>query len=152
MSNALWAVVYRLAIAQIASDAGKGIFRHELIALVDPEDARRAIRARYNLKDRLLVAQIGYLTRHHVAGVDYHINSDDAHGCNGTIVYFNLRCEGKRYQVSFHSPHNEGFRKIADISRTSWICSTISGKRRKEVMDSAETLVYLLTNVKKESE
>lgn len=151
MSNALWAVVYRLAIAQIASDAGKGIYRHELIELVDKADAEKAIRAKYKLKDSLLVAQIGCLTRHHIVGVDYHINSDE-HYRNGTIVYFNIRHEGKRHQVSFHSPYNEGFRKIADRSRTSWICTTISGKRRKEVMDSAETLVFLLTSMKKESE
>lgn len=152
MSNVLWAVVYRLAIAQIASDAGKGIYRHELIGLVDPADAEKALRAKYGLKDAVLVAQVGYLTRHHVAGVDYHINSDDVRDGNATIVYFNLRYKGRRYQVSFHSPYNKGFRKIADRSRTSWICTTISGKRRKEAMDSAETLVFLLTSMKKESE
>lgn len=145
----LSAMLYRLAIIQIASDAGKGLIRNELIELVSKKDSQLAISQGYKRKEESLKTLIGYLSRNKVDGISFHINSVSDHG-DMVIIYFNIRHGGKRYQVSFHSPYNEDFRRMADKSRTSWICSTVGGKRRKGVLDSAETLICLLKKTKKE--
>ncbi len=151
--NNFYEIIHKLALCQIASDAGKRIEREELIALCDPQKVASALKSRYNYKDNCLKGLIGSLNRNYIDGVTYHINSNYHYLYdNMVIVYFNIKYKGRRYQVSFHSPFNKNFRKMADKSRASWICTTSSGKRKEEVMDSAETLVYLLTEIKKESE
>ena len=140
-------VIYRLAVIQIASDAGKYIFRDELINLVFEKDSELAIKQKYKRKGESLKTLIGYLSRNKVNGISFHINSVNNHE-NMVIIYFNIKYKGVRYQVSFHSPYDKNFSRMADRSRTSWICSTIGGKKRKGVLDSAETLIYLLKNIK----
>ncbi len=146
-------VIYRLALIQIASDAGKGIKRKELIALVSKKDAQWARALGYKAKDQGLHALMGYLGRHHVEGVTYHVNSDPKRRWDGTLVtgslvYVNLHYEGKRYQVSFHMPYDLAVRAMNDKTRAHWIRESGNGARREEVPDSADTLVLLLKALK----
>ena len=139
-------VIYRLAVIQIASDAGKGKRRKELIQLVSKKDAAWAQGMEYKAKDQGLHALLGYLSRHNVEGVTYHVNYDERF--RGSLVYVNLRYEGKRYQVSFHMPYDLAVRAMNDKSRAHWLRGTSSGAIRKEVPDSAETLILLLKKLK----
>lgn len=139
-------VIYRLAVIQIASDAGKYKRRKELIQLVSKKDAAMAQELEYKAKDQGLHALMGYMSRHRVEGVTYHVNYDDEYG--GSLVYFNLRHEGKVYQVAFHMPKDLAVRALNDASRTHWRRETSRKKIRKEVPDSAETLVLLLKKLK----
>lgn len=146
-------VIYRLALIQIASDAGKDIKRKELIALVSKKDAQWARALGYKAKDQGLHALLGYLSRHHVEGVTFHVNSDphrrwDGSLVTGSLVYVNLSYEGKRYQVSFHMPFDLAVRAMNDKSRAHWIRETGNGTRREQVPDSADTLVLLLKALK----
>lgn len=146
-------VIYRLAIIQIASDAGKDIKRKELIALVSKKDAQWARALGYKAKDQGLHALLGYLSRHHVEGVTFHVNSDvkrrwDGSQVTASLVYVNLRYEGKRCQVSFHMPFDLAVRAMNDKSRAHWIRESGNGTRREQVPDSADTLVLLLKALK----
>lgn len=145
--NELMQVVYLLAIIQIASDAGKGIKRRDLISLVGTPDAMKAIARGYRAKDEGLKRLLGYLGRHPVEGVTFHVNSDDIGFGNCAVVYFNLQWKGNRYQVSFHVPFDWDIKSMEDVSRTHWIRSTSTGAIRKHVPDSAETLVLLLKDM-----
>ncbi len=139
-------IIYRLAVIQIASDAGKSKRRKELIQLVSKKDAAWAQELEYKAKDQGLHALLGYLSRNHVEGVTFHVNYDEQFG--GSLVYVNLRYEGKRYQVSFHMPYDHAVRAMNDKSRAHWLRGTSSGAIRKEVPDSAETLILLLNKLK----
>ncbi|MDO4838427.1 MAG: hypothetical protein Q4B32_08530 [Clostridia bacterium] len=148
-------VIYRLALIQIASDAGKDIRRKELVQLVSKKDAQWARALGYKAKDQGLHALIGYLSRHHVEGVTYHMNSDPKYRWDGSLkigslVYFNLNHEGKRYQVSFHMPYDLAVRAMNDKSRAHWLRSTATDTIRWAVPDSAETLVLLLKALKED--
>lgn len=136
-------VVYRLALIQIASDAGKGIVRKSLVSLVAEGDAKKAIRLGYRAKDIGLHQLIGYLSRHQVPGVTFHVNYDPRRW-RGSLTYFNIKLNGKFYQVSFHSPFDENLQPMRGKSEAHWVMETANGNRRDGVMDSAETLVYLL--------
>ena len=139
-------VIYRLAVIQIASDAGKHKRRKELIQLVSKKDAAWAQAMEYKAKDQGLHALLGYLSRHQVEGVTYHVNYDDEYG--GSLVYFNLRYEGKGYQVAFHMPKDLAIRAMNDQSRTHWQRETSRKIIREKFPDSAETLILLLTKLK----
>lgn len=136
-------VIYRLAIIQIASDSGKGIYRPELVKLVAPKDAKKAIYLGYRAKDIGLHQLIGYLSRHQVAGVTFHVNYDPRRW-RGSLTYFNIKLDSKFYQVSFHSPFDEDLQPMRGKSSAHWVMETAKGNKRDGVMDSAETLVYLL--------
>lgn len=136
-------VIYRLAIIQIASDAGKGFYRPKLVKLVAPKDAKKAINLGYRAKDIGLHQVIGYLARHQVPGVTFHVNYDPCRG-GGSLTYFNIKLNGKFYQVSFHSPFDKDLSPMRGKSEAHWVMETANGNKRDGVMDSAETLIYLL--------
>lgn len=64
----------------------------------------------YNGKDKAIMSAIKMIDSHKYMGVNYFIKLND--NSEAAIVYFNLKLDGKRYQVSFHSFSRE-LKKLA---------------------------------------
>jgi hypothetical protein len=92
-----------IILAQSASDAGKGSkFRYI-------PDSRGAFHFGYGVKTSYILAAIRLIRacnqnmfRYYVTG-----NTPDQNGNASVIVYFDVKLEGKRRQISFHTPWNQ---------------------------------------------
>lgn len=62
----------------------------------------------YDGKTQAILAAIALIDKHPYMGVSYYVKDDG----NSVILYFNLKLDGKRYQVSFHAFESK-LRKLA---------------------------------------
>ena len=114
-----------ICLAQQASDAGKGryiVFRKKDDKSIEMNDGyvrrgRRdyqknkknyAQRNAYSVKEEFILRAIN-LIRNTKSNFNYFIEaSPDQNGFASYITYFDFKIEGKRFQVSFHTPQNLG--------------------------------------------
>ncbi len=99
-------IIEKVILAQIASDAGKGIY--DLVdtsSKVIGKEVKRAVRQGYDVKVKYILDAIKLVNATPKCGVNYYvINTPDQNGHDSDLVYFDIRLNGMRYQVSFHSP------------------------------------------------
>ena len=129
-----------ICLAQQASDAGKGryiVFRKKDDKSIEMNDGyvrrgRRdyqknkknyAQRNAYSVKEEFILRAIN-LIRNTKSNFNYFIEaSPDQNGFASYITYFDFKIEGKRFQVSFHTPQNLGkkLKKYINTGRkTRW--------------------------------
>jgi hypothetical protein len=87
--------------AQVASDGGKHISD---IARIN-RHTYPIWKSGYDSKDGLLMKAIVLIGKSKESNFRYFVSKGDIH--NSSIVYFNFRIGGRRYQVSFHTFSNK---------------------------------------------
>lgn len=108
-----------IAMAQLASDCGKGLNAYEmsnerseyltawrkdhaeLAKLVGKANYDRCLKHQYKLKDQLIEQACQLIARSRSGEFHFWWGEDDR---GNTVVYFDWKIEGKRYQCSFHRP------------------------------------------------
>lgn len=117
-------VAKMIVAAQIASDAGKGIYR---LSMNGNNKAlqERAERMAYEAKDTYILEAIKKINSNPYMGWNYYVIKDkDQNGFPSFITYFTLKHEGKNLQVSFHTPANIGKadlkQKVGSGTRQFW--------------------------------
>lgn len=127
--------IRRIVMAQVASDGGKGI-----VDLLDvmPErlmpSAQKAWGRGYAVKDKLLEQACAIVACHKDNDIHFFVTEDEQ-GIAKFIVYFDVKIENKRWQVSFHS-FSENWKK--------WTRSTAASRGHWDKRNSRETCVELL--------
>lgn len=117
-------VAKMVVAAQIASDAGKGMYR---LSLHGNNQAlqERAERMAYEAKDTYILEAIKTIDSNPYMGWNYYVvKAKDQNGFPSYITYFTLKHEGKNIQVSFHTPANVGWatlkQKVGSGTRQFW--------------------------------
>ena len=107
-------IIKRIRDAQIASDAGKGIYE------LGCDDHDYSIEnERYNAKDRNILLAIKGICRLHDKSIRFYVKDISYYSWDPkVIVYFDFKINGKREQVSFHS-FSWRIREFAKNSRAS---------------------------------
>ena len=100
-------VIKAICKAQIASDAGKGIY-----ALSCKND-KNAVNTAYLSKENYILQALGVLTKSKVTNINYWCEkTGDQNGYPSIIVYFDIKINNERKQVSFHTPLNRASEKL----------------------------------------
>lgn len=94
-----------IVLAQIASDAGKGLYRLDASNLCTREEIRRAENCGYSVKPEYIARAISLINSIPKGCWRYWaIHAPDQNGNPSTIVYFECRGIGRTLQASFHNP------------------------------------------------
>lgn len=97
------AIAKAIVFAQLASDGGKGI--NDLVNEVNGKDACKCFSLGYKAKDGNIFKAIDLINRQKSEEVRFYVrHAWDQNGYASYLVYFTFRLNGKRLQVSFHSP------------------------------------------------
>ena len=112
-------VIKAICKAQIASDAGKGI--HTLICKND----KHAVNTAYLSKENYILQALGVLTNSKVTNINYWCEkAGDQNGYPSIIVYFDIKINNERKQVSFHTPLNRAsetlLKYVSTGRKTRW--------------------------------
>ena len=112
-------VIKAICKAQIASDAGKGIY-----ALTCKND-KNAVNTAYLSKENYILQALGVLTKSKTTNINYWCEKvGDQNGYPSIIVYSDIKINNERKQVSFHTPLNrasENLLKYVSTGRkTRW--------------------------------
>ena len=114
-------IAIHIISAQIASDAGKGIY--ELAP--STHKFRTPRHFGYSVKTWYIMTAIN-LIRNHQTGFNYYLSDieDDQNGYDSIIAYFDFKINNKRYQVSFHTPYSQIPPEMMEMSgsgrKTRW--------------------------------
>lgn len=95
-------IAHAIVMAQVASDAGKGI--HDLANLVSRPEY--AMAKGYGAKDAYIIEALELIARNPKSGYHYYVVEDKEHVAK-FLVYFGFKVKGTKFQVSFHS-FNDG--------------------------------------------
>lgn len=94
-------IIRAIIMAQIASDAGKGEYGDGGRCRGD----RLAKYRGYAAKPHYIAAAIKMINTTPRCGINYYCTTaPDQNGYPSVLVYFDIRWEGHRYQLSFHNP------------------------------------------------
>ena len=112
-------VIKAICKAQIASDAGKGIYK-----LACKKD-KNAVNTAYLSKENYILQALGVLTKSKLTNINYWCEkTGDQNGCPSIIVYFDIKINNERKQVSFHTPLNRAsetlLKYVSTGSKTRW--------------------------------
>lgn len=112
-------VIKAICKAQIASDAGKGVY--ELACKKD----KHAVNTAYLSKENYILQALGVLTKSKLTNINYWCEkTGDQNGYPSIIVYFDIKINNKRKQVSFHTPLNQAsgalLKYISTGRKTRW--------------------------------
>lgn len=84
--------------AQRASDGGKGISQLGY---------NWATKKGYSVKPLLIAQALRIIDSHPHMGINYYVTSEpDQNGYGSVLVYFEIKENGERLQISFHNPHS----------------------------------------------
>lgn len=88
-----------ICLAQVASDAGKWIFD------IGMEGSRNAEHWGYDIKVDYIAKAIRTINKNNRCGLNYWVEYDlDQNGHCSIVVYFDIKLEDRRLQISFHTP------------------------------------------------
>ena len=112
-------VIKAICKAQIASDAGKGIY-----ALTCKND-KNAVNTAYLSKENYILQALGVLTKSKITNINYWCEkAGDQNGYPSIIVYFDIKINNERKQVSFHTPLNRAsgnlLKYVSTGRKTRW--------------------------------
>lgn len=95
-------IIKNIILAQIASDSGKNIK-----TLTTFKGAQEAQKKGYAIKDVYILTAIKLINATPRCGINYYVEEKpDQNGYPSLIIYFEIKLNEKRYQISFHSPKN----------------------------------------------
>ena len=112
-------VIKAICKAQIASDAGKGVYK------LTCKNDKNAVNTAYLSKENYILQALGVLTKSKITNINYWCEkTGDQNGYPSIIVYFDIKINNERKQVSFHTPLNrasENLLKYVSTGRkTRW--------------------------------
>lgn len=112
-------IIKAICKAQIASDAGKGIY-----ALTCKHD-KNAVNTAYLSKENYILQALGVLTKSKHTNINYWCEqTGDQNGYPSIIVYFDIKINNERKQVSFHTPLNRAsetlLKYVSTGRKTRW--------------------------------
>lgn len=115
-------IVLNILLAQVASDAAKGIGSQLVsrsISKIRPliDDARRN---GYSAKDLYIKRAITKIAKSNNKDIRFSVIKDEEKVAK-FIVYFDFRLDGRREQVSFHSFDHSLEKFVKNSQRSSWI-------------------------------
>ena len=99
------AILKSIIEAQIASDAGKEIYAAWPCRI---RSYNRLIRDGYKAKDRLINQAVKLINQFPKAGIEYYYEKEESSFLS--LIYFSFSLNGKKKQVSFHSPNDPGLK------------------------------------------
>ena len=112
-------IARHIVLSQIASDGGKGIYE------ISIAHSGRIAEKGYHVKDKHILTAIQLINK--AKGQSpftyYSEKKDDQNGNPSKIIYFTLRKDGKRYQVSFHTFAGDEIKEMAEAKKglkTHW--------------------------------
>lgn len=112
------AIIRAIIMAQIASDAGKGIHAIFLPGGNNPG------RTGYQSKEFYELRALKMIDSTPRCGINYWVEfTPDQNGFESVLVYFDIKVNGKRYQVSFHNPGHQTMELWGYVNRgrkTRW--------------------------------
>ena len=96
-------IIKNLILAQIASDAGKGIINNFKI-----EGADIALQEKYKIKEKFIISAIDIIKNNPQCGVKYYCehtvkNNDNKGECHELITFFEIEEDNIPLQFSYHS-------------------------------------------------
>lgn len=94
-------IAFKIALCQIASDAGKGIHDTDLIKRVGRQAAHRAIKGGYAMKNQLIKELCFDIAHSTKSGFRFWWSKEE---WDFSVVYFECKLKGETLQVSFHNP------------------------------------------------
>lgn len=100
------AILKSIIEAQIASDAGKEIYADWPRRI---RNYNRLLRDGYKAKDRLINQAVKLIAQFPKAGVEYYFQKEEGE-YELSLIYFSFSLNGKKKQVSFHSPNHHGLK------------------------------------------
>ena len=112
-------VIKAICKAQIASDAGKGIYT------LSCKNDKNAVNTAYLSKENYILQALGVLTKSKITNINYWCEkTGDQNGCPSIIVYFDIKINNERKQVSFHTPLNRAsetlLKYVSTGRKTRW--------------------------------
>jgi hypothetical protein len=136
MNNSVKKILRNLINAQIASDGGKSVFE-----LPRTEKEWAIAKAGYAAKDRYISDAIGLINSSRNCGIYFSVTFcpelSEWNDCY--IVYFNIKINGKRYQVSYHS-FDSRFEPLARYeTSTRWTRKNSSRNILRELRELIES-------------
>jgi len=135
MTNIEKAIIRAIIMAQISSDAGKGIHR-----IYIPGGNFPAIK-KYRAKEFYELRALKMITASHRCGINFWCEfAPDQNGIDSVLVYFDIKVDGKRFQISFHNPRIELFSEFVNRGRKTRWTADLSGSAR-----SCQELARLIT-------
>ena len=125
-------IIKNIILAQIASDGGKNIK-----TLQNMKGAKEASKKGYAVKDKYIKTAITLINTTPMSGINYYVEEKpDQNGYPSMVIYFDIKLNEKRYQISFHSPKNR--------TTLSHFCSKGRKTRwTKEINGSREACIEL---------
>lgn len=114
-------IAKQICIAQICSDAGKGI--RELSFENDKTTLYKSVESRYAGKDIAIQRAISKINSlGNKSGFHFYVTNKSGMSYYPYIIYFDFKVNGKRYQVSFHSGNDifEKYIKKGTSHRSTW--------------------------------
>ena len=127
MPNNFIFIIKAICKAQIASDAGKGIYE------LSCKNDKHAVNTAYLSKENYILPALGVLTKSKTTNINYWCEeTGDQNGYPSIIVYFDIKINNERKQVSFHTPLNkasEGLLKYISTGRKTRWDKKIGGSR-----------------------
>ena len=137
-------IAFKIALCQIASDAGKGIYNSQLINKVGRAAAIKAIRGKYAYKDQLIKELCFDIAHIRKTGFRFwwvpETSNLNRTRCNYAIVYFECKLGNKTLQVSFHNP---------GLTYKTWEPGSKDFKSQWDEKSSREACCRILDAVKK---
>lgn len=127
-------IVRAIVMAQVASDAGKHVHNVHLHRDHHPHAEG------YKSKDFYILRAVRMIDSAPPCGINYRAEeAPDQNGYNSVLIYFDIRYNGERYQVSFHNPPTAELKKICGKGRKTRWTGEIGGSRR-----ACQDLIQLL--------
>lgn len=127
MNNKIRNIIHNIILAQIASDGGKNIE-----TLQNIKGAKEAFLKGYSVKDKYILAAINLINTTPRSGINYYIEEKpDQNGYLSLVIYFDIKLNEKKYQISFHSPKNRTslYHFCSKGRKTRWT-KEINGSRK----------------------
>lgn len=129
-------IIKNIILAQVASDAGKGIYIiRDYIPPILSKEVKTAEYFGYKRKDFYIQNAIKIINTTPRCGINYwcrYALDQNGYGC--MLVYFDIKSNGKRHQISFHSPYNRTkLDKFYHMGRTTRWDKKINGSREAAI-------------------
>ena len=101
-------IIYHIVATQVASDGGKKDSRKGN-PKINIKNGKNYYHLGYEAKVPLLIKTIKLINSAPRCGINYFIekNKGDQNGYPSTIVYFEIKINNKKWQVSFHTPAHQ---------------------------------------------
>lgn len=125
------AAIRAICSAQIASDAGKGIR--------DLPDISKTAHTQYAGKTPAILRAIKLVNSQRQSAIHYYVEPcRDQNGYESILVYFDIKVDNNKYQVSFHNPMS----RAGELKK--FLCKGRKTRWHKNLLNSRETCALLI--------